>query len=410
MNHVCILLAEELEGFLIAHGHSKLLTEKLAQGILKTSQPFKLARKLTDIAKKKGYVKKRVVDATNLAEVRLPPLDATSSSSEGEIIPPKKNRKFEEPNHDDGEKQNGQDPQNGEPNHDVVEQENGQDPQIQDSNHNENGEPNHDVVEHENDQDPQIQDSNRNENGEPNHDVVEHANDQDPQIQDSNRNENGEPNHDVVEHENDQDPQIQDSNRNENGEPNHEQQNGQHQNKEVKQEMKQEIKEELKPDMSVKKEEEKLEKKVEMKQMKVEQRIENKTEKKEDADNTLPDLDVQLKIQDVRSLQPEEQEMNHEQKGKNDQVQQEPLDLVVSGVQRKRKGTQQLPVDLSTAPKQDKVDLVYRKHNNRWAAKNTYSTQQPSFLNPVLGTNVVDVSAMAHNITLSWIQGKTQSR
>ena len=163
---------------------------------------------------------------------------------------------------------------------------------------------------------------------------------------------------------------------------------------------------------TLKKEEQKLEKQPEMKHMKVEERIENKTENKEDDDNTLPDLDLQLKIQDVRSLQPEEQEMNHEQNGKKDEVdvQQEPLDLVVSGVQRKRKCTQQLPVDLSTAPKQDKVDLVYRSHKKRWAAKKTCSTQQPSFLNPVLGTNVVDVSAMAHNITLSWIQGKTQSR
>ena len=109
MNHVCILLAEELEGFLIAHGHSKLLKDKHAEGIVKSPEPFKLARKLTEIAKKKGYIKKRVVDTTHLDEIRLPPLDATSSSSDGDTTPPPKKQKYEEKtNNHELQQQNGQ--------------------------------------------------------------------------------------------------------------------------------------------------------------------------------------------------------------------------------------------------------------------------------------------------------------
>ena len=91
---------------MIVQGHRNLLKRKYESGILKTAEPFKLGRKLTDIAKKKGYIKKKVVDASSLEEIRLPPLDATSSS-EDEIIPPKKRRKtatctVSKPDHDNG--------------------------------------------------------------------------------------------------------------------------------------------------------------------------------------------------------------------------------------------------------------------------------------------------------------------
>ena len=181
-------------------------------------------------------------------------------------------------------------------------------------------------------------------------------------------------------------------------------------NVETKVQVKHEIKPELKTEVTVEIKQENTE----VKDEKLENKEDNTNqEKKENDDDTLPDLDMQLKIQDVRTLQP--QEMNHEQNGNQQNVEEQqvqPLDLVVqsNGVKRKRTPTQSLPVDLSTSQNIDKVDLVYRKHNERFAPKKTLNLQSPVFLNPVLGKNVVDVSAMAHNIRLSWIQGKTQSR
>ena len=88
MNHVSTFLGEEIEGFFIAQGHRNLLKMKHEQGIVKSSEPFKLARKLTEIAKRKGYVKRRAVDPANVPQIRLPPLDATSSSSDESTPPP----------------------------------------------------------------------------------------------------------------------------------------------------------------------------------------------------------------------------------------------------------------------------------------------------------------------------------
>ena len=88
MNHVSTFLGEELEGFFVAQGHRNLLKVKHEQGIVKSGEPFKYARELTEIAKRKGYVKRRVVDSPNAVQMRLPPLDATSSSSDNETTPP----------------------------------------------------------------------------------------------------------------------------------------------------------------------------------------------------------------------------------------------------------------------------------------------------------------------------------
>ena len=346
MNHVCILLAEELEGFLIAHGHSKLLKDKHAEGIVKSGQPFKLARKLTEIAKKKGYVKKRVVDTTQLDEIRLPPLDATSSDSEGEFIPPPKKRKSEE-----------------KPNHDQVQQQNGQ-----------NGE----EMKHVSDEGQTQNNNNGIENNAEDNLEKKAQEDEMKQVTDESPTEtNNEPEKLEKKTEDKVETKVQ-----------------------VKDETVESV---IKTERKTKvKHEEKLENKVDL-------QVQHE-EKKEDDNDTLPDLGMQLKIQDVRTLQPQQEEMNHEQKNGEEQV--EALDLVVKskGVKRKRKPPQSLPVDLSKSHNSDKVDLVYRRHKETFAPKKTLNLQSPVFLNPVVGKNVVDVSAMAHNITLSWIQGKTQSR
>ena len=111
--------AEQIKGFLIVSGHRDLLEQKYKEGKLKHDKPFEYARKLTDQAIRKGYIKKKIVDSTKLKETAsMPRLDETSSSSEDDaniLIPKKRKRSAtstctrSKPNHDGSDEKTSED-------------------------------------------------------------------------------------------------------------------------------------------------------------------------------------------------------------------------------------------------------------------------------------------------------------
>ena len=74
--------AQQIKGFLVVRGHRDLLEQKYKEGKVKHDKPFEYARKLTDQAIRKGYIRKKIVEHNETASI--PHSQETSTSSDEE--------------------------------------------------------------------------------------------------------------------------------------------------------------------------------------------------------------------------------------------------------------------------------------------------------------------------------------